>query len=574
MHLTFSPEDEEYRARLRAWLDPRSAGRRLAALWRVPPLTGLVVVSVLVFALLVGRWVQHRQQRWAGDAVELLFSLTPTSARLVEPAGVREVPVEALSVGDTIEVLAGDSLPVDGTVVQGSSSVDQSLLTGESRPVGVEPGASVAAGSVNLSGALRIRVEASGEATRVGRLMRMVEEGASRRAPIVRLADRIAGWFVLAMLLLAGLTAGAWLWIDPSRALGNATALLIVTCPCALGLATPLAVTVAIGRAARRGILIKGGDAFERLSHPGVIFLDKTGTITEGRFSVVRWHGPRDVAPLVAAVEAQSTHPIARALCESLPAPPVPASEVVQTTGGGIEAKVAGQRLTIGSPRFVASAGASISTMLHAAAVSVRAEALTPVVVAVDGVAVAVLGLGDAVRMDSAGAIRDLHALGWKVRMLSGDHPDVAAAVGRSIGLEPVNILGGRSPEDKLAAVQAAAMKGPVVMVGDGVNDAAALSAATVGIAVHGGAEASLAAADVYLRTPGLTPIIGLLKAARRTIRAIHINLGASLAYNAVAAALAMTGIINPWIAAILMPLSSLTVVGLSLRARTFGDQP
>jgi Cu2+-exporting ATPase len=531
-------------------------------------------LSILVFALLLGRWVQHRQQRWTGDAIELLFSLTPTSARRVEGSGVREVPVEALSVGDTVEVLAGDSFPVDGTVTDGRSSVDQSLLTGESLPVAVGIGAQVAAGSVNLSGPLRVRVEAAGESTRVGRLMRMVEDAALRRAPIVRAADRIAGWFVLAMLALAGLTAAAWMLIDAPRALDNATALLIVTCPCALGLATPLAVTVAIGRAARRRILIKGGDAFERLARTGTIFLDKTGTITEGRFALVQWHGPEWVKPMVAAVEAQSSHPIARAMCTALPPPTAGAFDVVQTTGSGVRATVDGRRLLVGSMRFLEDAGAMIPGMIRLTAADVRAAALTPVLIAVDGEAVALAGLGDTIRPDSAAAVRALRACGWRVAMLSGDHEEVALAVGRTVGVDWFDIHGAMTPEGKLTAVQTAARQGPVVMVGDGVNDAGALAAATIGIAVHGGAEASLAAADIYLSTPGLWPIVSVIRAARRTMRAIRINLGVSLAYNALAAALAALGVINPWLAAILMPLSSLTVVGLSLKARTFGDEP
>ncbi len=244
-------------------------------------------LTMLIFLLLVGRWIQRRQQRWTNDAVELLFSLTPSSARRVEADGLHEVPIEALAPEDIVEIRAGDSIPTDGTVLDGSSTVDQSLLTGESQPVAVVPGQSVHAGTVNVGSRLQVRVDAVGSNTRVGKLMQLVEECSRRRAPIVQTADRIAGWFVVVVLLLAAFTLGLWLWLDPSRAVNNAVALLIVCCPCALELATPLTIAVALGRAAKRRILVKGGAALELLARPGAVVLDKTGTITTGRATVV-----------------------------------------------------------------------------------------------------------------------------------------------------------------------------------------------------------------------------------------------------------------------------------------------
>jgi Cu2+-exporting ATPase len=527
-------------------------------------------LSILVFALLVGRASQRRQQRWSADAVELLFSLTPSAARRVENASITEVPIEALRPGDTVEVLAGDSIPADGIITRGESSIDQSLLTGESLPVTVSHGNSVTAGSVNLSAPLYIQVSATGEATRLGRLMQMVEEGARRRAPIVRLADRIASRFVVGMLSLATLTALMWLFIDPSRAVDNAAALLIVTCPCALGLATPLAMTVAIGRAARRGILIKGSDAIETLSKPGVIFLDKTGTITQGRMSLVRWHGDDSVKPFAAALESTSSHPIARAIVQGLAIDDLPMPDhVEQLIGHGIRARVHNAEIAAGSSKFIRSFACSDPTMDTVEA-EVIADGLTPILISIGGQVRAVAGVGDPVRDDAAQAVRSLSTSGWNVRILSGDHPDVVRAVARSLGV--TDATGGATPEDKLQAVSVASRTSRVVMVGDGVNDAAALAAATVGIAVHGGAEASLSAADIYLGKPGLTPIVDLLQASRRTLGIIHLNLAASLLYNALAATLAITGVINPLIAAILMPVSSLTVLGLSFSARTFSD--
>lgn len=530
-------------------------------------------LSVLVFALLVGRAIQHRQQRWSSDAIELLFSLTPGSARRIESGEAVEIPVEAIAEGDLVEVLAGDSIPVDGVVETGSSSIDQSLLTGESIPVAVHRGDVVTAGALNLSGCLRVRVVATGESTRVGRLMKMVEEGTRRRAPIVRMADRIASRFVVGMLTLAAATLGLWMCLHPARALDNAAALLIVTCPCALGLATPLAITVAIGRAAKRGILIKGGDAIESLSRPGVIYLDKTGTLTQGRMALVKWFGDESVQPLVSALEAKSSHPIARAIVDGLGlAPECEVEEIEQAQGLGISGRVDGRLVMIGSAAWVRSRAFGCASFCDAAESECLAAGLAPILAAVDGDICGVAGVGDPLREDAAVSVRSLTQAGWKVRILSGDHPAIVAAAAKSLGVPDAR--GGATPEEKLRVISEAQGSGPVVMVGDGVNDAAALAAATVGIAVHGGAEASMAAADVYLSRPGLKPIAELLGASRRTLRVIRLNLMASLMYNAFAATLAVTGTITPLIAAILMPASSLTVLTLSFRARTFRRDP
>lgn len=528
-------------------------------------------LSVLVFALLLGRWIQRRQQRWSSDSVELLYSLTPTSARLVKDDGVREVPIETIAIDEVVEVLAGDSVPVDGLILSGHSSVDQSLLTGESRPVEVGPGDAVHAGAVNVASTLRIKVSATGEDTRVGKLMRMVEECAQRRAPIVKLADRISGWFVAAMLGLAALTFLVWLWLDPSRAIDHAVALLIVTCPCALGLATPLAVTVAIGRAARMGILIKGGDALQNLSTPGTIFLDKTGTITQGRMSLIEWHGDEQCKPLVASVEWQCTHPIGRALVEGLAVRGDQRVATVRQEIGGVCGWVDDHHLLIGSVGYVNSRANRHERIDHEVEAMVG-RGLTPILIAVDGRVVAAAGLGDAVRADARHAIDSMRQMGWRVGMLSGDHPQLVASVGAALELSAVDVHGGMAPEDKLATVQytRAHFNGPVVMVGDGVNDAAALAAASVGIAVHGGTEASLSAADIYVNRPGLRGLTEVIEGSRRTMRVIRTNLVIALLYNAVAATLAMAGIINPLIAAILMPASSLTVLTLSYQSRTF----
>ncbi len=344
--------------------------------------------------------------------------------------------------------------------------------------------------------------------------------------------------------------------------------------------------TIALGRAARRHILVKGGEVFEVLSRPGVMLLDKTGTLTAGQIAVVSWRGDERLRPLVAALERHSAHPIAKALSacstgfsrnpDGLPpeggttsADEIVVADVRQTIGGGITGIVAGRRIVVGSLTFVRERGIEISADIEAAVQATIAETSTPVLVAVNRRAAAVAGLGDPLRPDAADAIDRLRKLGWRIRILSGDHPDVVAAVGRKLGIAAEDAIGGASPEDKLKAVRAT----PVVMVGDGVNDAAALSAAAVGIAVHGGAEASLAAAHVYLDRPGLTPILELISAARATLRAVRRCFAASILYNSLAGILAVTGLISPLAAAILMPISSFTVFALAYSARTFGDK-
>lgn len=490
----------------------------------------------------------------------------------MEDDDIREVPIEALGEGSIIEVLAGDTIPGDGVIVQGRSNLDRSLLTGESRPETAGEGEYVHAGTVNLSAPLRIRIEKTGEETRVGHLMRLVEDGARLKAPIVRLADRISGWFVASVLVLAVMTLMIWLPLDPDHAVEHAVALLIVSCPCALGLATPLAVSAALAAAARSGILIKNGAALEVLARSGQMFLDKTGTVTEGRMAVVHWWGSERAKALTAALETESTHPAATALVEAFGIADGPkATDVHQTTGAGIVGVVEDLQVAVGSTAFaerLIDGPLARETTDHVEAAI--AEELTPVIVIVDGVVEGVAALGDPLRDGAATTLAKVKRRGWQLTLLSGDHPAVVSAVADRIGISESDAKGGVSPEGKVEAVRKAALQGPVAMVGDGVNDAAALAAATVGIGVQGGAEAALAAADIYLTRPGVEPILDLLEGARRTLRVIRRNLVLSLTYNITAAALAMTGHMSPILAAVLMPLSSITVVVSSYRAKTF----
>ncbi len=528
-------------------------------------------VTVLIFFLLIGRWVQRRQQRRAARATELLFSLAPSTARVVDDNGIREMPAAALKPGMVMELRAGDSAPADGIVLIGESTMDLSLLTGESRPVAVAAGDPIHAGTTSLSGRLEVEIRSAGADTRLGRILRLVEEGAQRRAPVVLLADRISGWFVLTVLGLALITVAVWLRIDPAQAVENAVALLIVSCPCALGLATPLAVSAAVGHAARTGILIKGGDALESLARPARMILDKTGTLTEGRLAVVRWHGTEAVRRIVASAESHSTHPVAIALTDGVETADVPIpTDVEQHPGRGLTALTDGTDLLVGAPAFAEERVGEFSDAVASKIRTAIDDGLTPIVIVLGGKVEAVAALGDPVRADTADALAAIKARGWQIEVLSGDHPGTVRTLLQRLHLDPSSGRGGAVPEDKVERVRQAADKGPVVMVGDGVNDAAALAAATVGIGVHGGAEAALAAADVYLGTPGLEPLVRLLDGSRRTLGVIRRNLIFSLSYNAVAVTLAMLGLMHPLVAAILMPASSITVVVSSYRAKTF----
>lgn len=543
----------------------------LAGVWHTIRGTGEIyfdTLSVLVFLLLLGRWVQYRQQRRAASSVSLLARMTPRVAHRVVDGRVVDVPSEVLQPGDTIEVRATETFPADGRVVAGTSTMDQSLLTGESRPVALGTDGEATAGAVNLSAAIRLRVEATGTDTRIGKVLHMVEHAASDRPRLVALADRIGARFVVAVVVLATLTGVAWATVTPAVALDRAITLLIVACPCALALATPLTLAVALGRAARRRILIKGADVLERLAEPGTMWLDKTGTLTQGHVHVRGVVGPEHVRPLVAALERQSAHPAALALASAFDDPSVATLRVAgveQSAGGGIRGTVDGHDVAVGNEGFVRRTAAAIAVSLREAAERFVDDGGSPVFVAVDGVVVMVAAVGDRLRDDARATVQALQAEGFEVGILSGDHPHLVAAAGRELGLDPARCHGGLTPEDKVAFVRRAAKRGPVVMVGDGVNDSAALAAADVSIATRDGAEASLQAAAVYLGQPGLSGVLQLLHLSQRALTTIRRTFGVSLAYNVVCVGLAMAGVITPLWAAVLMPLSSLSVVATAI---------
>ncbi|MEM7675324.1 MAG: heavy metal translocating P-type ATPase [Myxococcota bacterium] len=528
-------------------------------------------VCALIFLLLIGRVLQVRQQRRARENTELLYALTPSSARRLDAEGhAGLVAIETLQVGDLIEVHPGETFATDGIIQRGTSTVDASLLSGEAMPVDVSVGDEVFGGTKNLQDNLTVTVTREVAEARVAKIAELVARASAERAPVVQLADRVAGVFVAVVLLLAGLTLAYWSWVEPSMAIDHAVALLVVSCPCALGLATPLAMTAAISKAARRGILPKSGVALEalgRMTNTTVVF-DKTGTLTEGRMTVVEADADENIRALTAAAEHTSQHPVGRALRQHLGASRLAVDELKTVNGGGLHATIEGHRVVIGAPEFVRKqslCGHRFFGQLD----DWTARGITPVWVAIDGRVRGAFGLQDTLRSEARACVQGLQKEGFAVEILSGDHPAVVHAIGRQLGLPAERCRGGQSPEDKLAVVQS---HGSVVMVGDGVNDSAALAAATVGIAVHGGAESCLSAADVFIRKEGIGAVRELIDGARSTVRTINRTVIFSLGYNAFGAGLAMAGLLHPVVAAILMPISSLVVVTSSFSFR-FGPQ-
>ena len=538
-------------------------------------------LAMLVAALLGAQQVQRAAQRAALERADSLRGAAFVEfARRLEGDGPGapsvEVPVSALSPGDRVEVRSGELVPVDGVVLAGRSALDNSVLTGETAAQPVKEGDAVNAGATNHGARLVVRVDAAGEKTRVGALLAIVDEALRKRPALLQKTDLLARRFVQGFLVLAAATGAFWLHAGPEVALERVVAVLVVACPCALGLSAPLALSVTLLRAARAGIFFKNPDALGRLRDVGVVVLDKTGTLTEGRPSVARWEGSEAALQLARSLESESSHAVARAFRGARGAPVRvvrDVEEVREVPGRGISGTLAGRAVRVGNRLHVEAGGAAVPTELGARAAAFVAEGLSPVWVAVDGRIEGVAGVGDPLRADARRTVAALRGRGLRVLVLSGDHPDVVARVAAELGLPASDARGGLSPEEKrdaVATLAAEARERTVVMVGDGVNDAAALALAGVGVAVHGGTGASIVAADVVLTREGVAPVLDLLDGARRLRGVVRRNLGFSLAYNAVAGALALAGLVGPLLGALMMPCSSLTVVLSSAFARTF----
>jgi Cu+-exporting ATPase len=538
----------------------------------------LEAASGVTTFLLAGRWFERRSKRRAGAALRALMELGAKDVVLLRDGVESRVPVATLRVGDRFVVRPGEKVATDGVVEEGTSAVDASMLTGESVPVEVGPGTAVTGATVNTYGRIVVRATGVGSETQLARMARLVEEAQHGKTGAQRLADRISGVFVPAVIALSVATFGFWLAAGegPAVALTAAVAVLIVACPCALGLATPTALMVGTGRGAQLGILVRGPETLEATRRIDTVVLDKTGTVTTGRLSlvdVVAGHGEDAdvVRRLAGAVEAASEHPIARAVAGPGPHPTVTGFR--NHEGRGVRGTVEGHDVAVGRPELLVDEGLVVPDELMAAVHRARAAGRTAVLVGWDGRARGVLEVADIVKDGSAEAVRRLRELGLDPVLLTGDHEVVARSVASAVGID--DVVAGVLPEGKVAAVRRLQDQGRVVaMVGDGVNDAAALATADLGIAMGTGTDAAIAASDLTLVRGDLRVAADAVRLSRRTLATIRGNLFWAFAYNLAALPVAAAGLLTPMLAGAAMALSSVFVVTNSLRLRSFRALP
>jgi Cu+-exporting ATPase len=524
--------------------------------------------------LLAGRWFEKRSKRQAGAALRALLDLGAKDVTVLRDGAEARVPASALAVGDRFVVRPGEKVATDGVVESGDSALDASMLTGESVPVDVGPGASVTGATVNTYGRLVVRASRVGRDTQLARMARMVEEAQHGKTQAQRLADRISGVFVPAVIVLAAATLGFWLGTGAGTAAAftAAVAVLIVACPCALGLATPTALMVGTGRGAQLGILVRGPEVLEATKQIDTVVLDKTGTVTTGDLALVgvvadAGESAADVRRLAGALEAGSEHPIGRAVAGAGPHTAV--SGFRNLAGRGVRGVVDGHDVVVGRPELLLEHGLPLSESLVTAVARAREAGRTAVVAGWDGRARGVLEVADTVKEGSAEAVRRLRGLGLEPVLLTGDHEQVARRVAAEVGID--RVVAGVLPEGKVAAVRELQSSGRVVaMVGDGVNDAAALATADLGIAMGTGTDAAIAAGDLTLVRGDLRVAADAVRLARRTLTTIRGNLFWAFAYNLAAIPLAAAGLLTPMLAGAAMALSSVFVVTNSLRLRSF----
>ncbi|WTE71247.1 heavy metal translocating P-type ATPase [Streptomyces sp. NBC_01615] len=535
----------------------------------------LEVAAGVVAFILLGRYLEARSKRRAGAALRALMELGAKDVAVLRDGREVRVPVSQLAAGDRFVVRPGEKIATDGTVVEGYSAVDASMLTGESVPVDVTVGDAVTGATVNAGGRLVVEATRVGADTQLARMALLVEDAQNGKAEVQRLADRISGIFVPVVLLLALGTFGVWLAVtgDTVAAFTAAVAVLIIACPCALGLATPTALMVGTGRGAQLGILIKGPEVLESTRRVDTVVLDKTGTVTTGRMKlqevyVVDGAAEKDVLRLAGALEHASEHPIAQAVAagaqERAGAFPV-VEDFANVPGRGVRGRVDGHDVTVG--RFLEVLPGELASAKAAA----EAEGRTAVVVARDGAALGVLTVADAIKETSAEAVRALRALGLTPVLLTGDNRAVAQAVARAVGIDPADVIAEVLPEDKVDVIKRLQDEGrTVAMVGDGVNDAAALATADLGLAMGTGTDAAIEASDLTLVRGDLRVAADAIRLSRRTLSTIKGNLVWAFGYNVAALPLAAAGLLNPMIAGAAMAFSSVFVVTNSLRLRAF----
>jgi Cu+-exporting ATPase len=548
-------------------------------------------VGVILTLIMLGRLIETRAQAGTGEAIAALLGMQARTARVVRAGVETEMPIADVAVGDEVVIQPGAQIPVDAVVLSGASAVDESMVTGEPMPALKRAGDTVIGATINGTGSLRARATKVGADTMLAQIIRLVQQAQASRAPIQRLADAISTYFVPAVIAVAVSAFMAWFIAGPAPALTlalvSAVAVLIIACPCALGLATPLSITVGTGKGARAGILIRSAQALETACKLDTIVLDKTGTITTGKpiLTDVRAAGDRtddELLSLVAAAEADSEHPLATAIADGararglrLPA----ATGFDSVTGAGLRATVDGHAVLVGTARLLAGAGVATAD-LEATAAQLSAQGKTAVLVAVDGAPAGVLAIADTVREDSAAAIAALHGFGLDVVMLTGDNAATAAAIAHRTGVR--RVLAEVLPAHKAEEIRRLQREGRrVAMAGDGINDAPALAAADVGLAVGTGTDVAIEAADITLISGSLTGVVTAIALSRATMRNIRQNLFFALAYNGIGIPVAAGALypyfgirLSPIIAAAAMAASSLSVVGNAGRLRRWRQPP
>jgi Cu+-exporting ATPase len=549
----------------------------VARAWPGTPMHVYFEASATVITLvLLGRWLEARARIRTVAAITALAGLQPQRARVRRDGQERDVPIAELRVGDVVVARPGERIAVDGVVVDGEGSVDESLLTGESLPVAKAAGTRVIGGAINGEARLVVRATAIGAETVLARMIRLVEDAQSTKPPIQRAADRVSAVFVPAVLAIAAATLVGWLAAGATVpvAVIDAVSVLVIACPCALGLATPTAIMVGTGIAARRGILVRDAEALERAHAVRIVAFDKTGTLTEGKPVVIAVHPAPGIARervlrLAAALQSGSEHPLARAVLREVAGGDVPpALSVRALPGRGVSGTVEGARLLLGSRRLLEEAGAEPPAALVAFEAGLAAQGRTVAWLAAEtGDVIGLIGFGDALKPQAVPAVRALRARGLRVVLLSGDSPDAVAAAAGELGIEEFS--GGLLPKDKAERVKALRGEGVVAMVGDGVNDAPALAAADVGFAMGGGTDVAMHAAGITLMRGDPTLVAEAIALSRRTWSKVRQGLFWALAYNVVGIPIAAAGLLDPMVAGGAMAFSSLAVVlnALSLRA-------
>jgi Cu+-exporting ATPase len=539
------------------------------------------MITVLV---LVGQVLELRARRRTGSAIRSLLDLTPPTAHLFRDGEERDIPLAEVNTGDVVRVRPGEKIPVDGSLVEGRSTVNESMITGESLPAEKAPGDKVIGGTLNNTGSFIMTAERVGNETVLAQIVRMVSDAQRSRAPIQRLADKVAGYFVPAVLLAAVITFIAWNWLGPeprlAHAIINAVAVLIIACPCALGLATPMSIMVGVGRGAHAGVLVKNAGAIEAMEKVTTLVVDKTGTLTEGKPRLTKvvlaaGFSENELLAAAASVEQQSEHPLASAIVAAARENHLPlgkADDFSSTTGGGVVATSDGVNVVVGQPAFLRARGIVELEDLEEQARVLQAGGETVIFVAIANRAAGIIAVADPVKATSADAIRELRRLGLKLVMLTGDNERTARAVAAKLGLDDVEA--GVAPGDKQARVDAFRRAGAVVaMAGDGINDAPALAAADVGIAMGTGTDVAMESAGITLVKGNLQGIVHAIRLSRAVMRNIRQNLFFAFIYNALGIPIAaglfypfFGLLLSPVIAGAAMSLSSVSVIGNALR--------